>query len=85
MITGEGRIDAQTICGKTPIGVARLAQKHGIPVIAIAGSIGAGAEAVFAHGITALHAIIPAPCTLQEALDHAADNIERTSQKRLKR
>ena len=79
VITGEGRIDAQTICGKTPIGVARLAQKHGIPVIAIAGSIGAGAEAVFAHGITALHAIIPAPCTLQEALDHAADNIERTA------
>lgn len=78
VITGEGRMDAQTAYGKTPVGVARLAAKHHVPVIAIAGSIAPGAEAVFAEGINALHAIVPAPCTLQEALDNAADNIRHS-------
>ena len=44
VITGEGRIDAQTMMGKTPSGVARLAKKHGKYVIAIGGCLGDGAE-----------------------------------------
>lgn len=42
VITGEGRMDAQTLMGKTPAGVAGLAQKHGIPVVAVAGCFGEG-------------------------------------------
>ena len=44
VITGEGRIDAQTMMGKTPSGVARLAKEHGKYVIAIGGCLGDGAE-----------------------------------------
>lgn len=44
VITGEGRIDAQTMMGKTPLGVAKLAKKHGKYVIAIGGCLGDGAE-----------------------------------------
>ena len=51
VITGEGRIDAQTMMGKTPSGVARLAKKHGKYVIAIGGCLGDGAEACIKEGV----------------------------------
>lgn len=79
VITGEGRIDGQTIYGKTPIGVAKTAKKHSVPVIAIAGSIGAGSEAVYEHGISALFSVVSGAVSLQEALEKADENIERTA------
>lgn len=79
VITGEGRIDGQTIYGKTPIGVAKTAKKHRVPVIAIAGSIGAGSEAVYEHGISALFSVVPGAVDLSEALAKAVENIERTA------
>lgn len=51
VITGEGMIDAQTMMGKTPSGVARLAKKHGKYVIAIGGCLGDGAEACIKEGV----------------------------------
>ena len=51
VITGEGRIDGQTIFGKTPIGVAKLAKKYGKPVIGICGIVGEGYEKVYKNGI----------------------------------
>lgn len=51
VITGEGRIDAQTMMGKTPSGVAKLAKKHGKYVIAIGGCLGDGAEACIKEGL----------------------------------
>ncbi|MHA4871703.1 glycerate kinase [Duganella sp. PWIR1] len=75
VITGEGRIDGQTIHGKTPIGVARVAQRHGKPVIAIAGSLATGAAAVHGHGIDAVFAAVSGVCTLEQALAAAADNV----------
>jgi len=56
MITGEGRMDAQSARGKVPAGVARRAAKKGKPVIAINGSLGEGAEEMTACGITAMYA-----------------------------
>lgn len=53
VITGEGQMDGQTVYGKTVSGVARLAKKRGIPAIAICGCIGAGAEKMLSHGVTA--------------------------------
>ncbi|MBU3568943.1 glycerate kinase [Priestia aryabhattai] len=79
VITGEGRIDGQTIYGKTPIGVAKTAKKHSVPVVAIAGSIVAGSEAVYEHGISALFSVVPGAVTLPEALEKADENIERTA------
>ncbi len=75
VITGEGRLDGQTIDGKTPIGVASVAQRRGKPVIAIAGSLGQGFEAVYDHGIAAVFSVLPRPCTLAEALVEGADNL----------
>ena len=46
VITGEGRFDAQTLRGKTPFGVARIARQHGVPVIVIAGTLGEGYQAL---------------------------------------
>ena len=79
VITGEGRIDDQSIHGKTPVGVARVALRHGKPVIAIAGSLGTGADLVHAHGIDAMFSVVPRSCTLAEALGAAAENVRATA------
>ncbi|MYN19061.1 glycerate kinase [Rugamonas sp. FT107W] len=75
VITGEGRIDSQSIHGKTPIGVARVAQRHGKPVIAIAGSLAPGAAIVHQHGIQAVFGAVSRPCTVEQALAEAAQNV----------
>ena len=75
VITGEGRIDSQTVGGKAPIGVARIAKKYGIPVIGIAGVLGDGVEAVHQHGIDAVFSILPALAPLAEVLDRGEQNL----------
>ncbi|WP_144636328.1 glycerate kinase [Bordetella genomosp. 13] len=69
--TGEGRMDAQTLRGKTPAGVARIAHRAGVPVIALAGSLGEGYEALYAGGITAAFSLASGPMTLQQACEQA--------------
>jgi glycerate 2-kinase len=75
VITGEGRIDGQSINGKVPTGVAKRAATLGVPVIAIVGSIGTNAEAVYEHNIDAMESCVKAPCTLEEALKNAEENL----------
>ena len=75
VITGEGRIDSQTIHGKVPIGVARVAKRYDIPVIGIAGSLTKDVGVVYDHGLDAIFSVIPRICTLDEALENAADNL----------
>lgn len=70
VITGEGKIDAQTIYGKTPIGVAKAAKRMGANVIAICGTLGEGYEEVYDHGIDAVFSILEKPENLAEALQH---------------
>ncbi|WP_371375835.1 glycerate kinase [Thalassotalea aquiviva] len=79
VITGEGRIDQQTVYGKTPIGVAQIAQQHQCPVIAFCGSLGKGHSVVHQHGIDAVFPIIPAPMSLSEALNQGVENITTTA------
>lgn len=79
VITGEGRIDGQTIHGKTPIGVASVAKRHGKPVIGIAGCLGAEADAVFSHGIDAVFSVLSRSCSLTEAFAEAGDNLRVTA------
>src|SRR5690606_22953978 len=69
--TGEGRMDAQTLRGKTPAGVARVASRAGVPVIALAGSLGEGYQALYAGGIVAAFSLANGPITLQQACDQA--------------
>ena len=71
VITGEGRFDAQTLRGKTPFGVARIAREHGVPVIVIAGTLGEDYQALYAHGIDAAFALASGPMTLAQACSEA--------------
>lgn len=79
VITGEGRLDSQSIHGKTPIGVARVAKRHQLPVIAIAGSLTRDYQIVHQHGIDAAFSVIDRIVTLPEALADAAHNLEVTA------
>ena len=81
VITGEGKIDGQTQFGKTPYGVALLAKKIGIPVIAVGGKIDPGAEVLYDHGITALFPIADGPITLEESIRRAEELLEKTGER----
>ena len=71
VITGEGRFDAQTLRGKTPFGVARIAQQHNVSVIVIAGTLGDGYEQMYAHGVDAAFALPSGPMSLEQACAEA--------------
>ena len=66
VITGEGKIDSQTIYGKAPIGVAKIAKKYNIPVIAVAAIVGDDADIVYKYGINTLIKIVEPPMSLAE-------------------
>jgi len=79
VITGEGRIDSQTIHGKVPVGVAKVAKRYNKPVIGIAGSLTADVGVVHEHGIDAVFSVIYTVCSLEEALENAAENVRMTA------
>ncbi len=58
VITGEGRMDSQTIHGKVPVGVAKVAKRYRIPVIGIAGSLTPDVGVVHQHGIDAVFSVM---------------------------
>ncbi len=84
VITGEGQIDGQTKRGKVPAGVARLANELGVPTVAIAGTIGPGAEEVYASGLAAIEPICTRPMTFREATEQAATLVERAAERLLR-
>jgi len=75
VITGEGRLDGQSLHGKTPVGVARIARAAGVPVIALAGSLGDGYQRLYAEGIGAAFSLAPGPLSLEQAMQQAADQL----------
>ncbi|MDV2887147.1 glycerate kinase [Alkalihalophilus pseudofirmus] len=79
VITGEGRLDHQTVFGKTPIGVARAAKSQGASVIAIAGGLAPGHEAIYEEGIDAAFSLVPGIMTLNEAIVDGLTYLERTA------
>jgi len=80
VITGEGRMDAQTLLGKTPMGVATIARHAGVPVVAIAGSLGKDYQALYAAGIHAAFSLVAGPCTLKDACEQASSLLEERAQ-----
>ena len=80
VITGEGRLDAQTSMGKAPDGVAQLAKKYGRPVLAFAGCVTKDARECNLHGIDAFFPILRGVVTLEEAMEtaNAASNLTDT-------
>lgn len=71
VITGEGRCDGQTLRGKTPMGVARIAREQGVPVVMLAGTLGERYEALYEHGVNAAFALVPGPMSLADACQQA--------------
>lgn len=76
VITGEGRTDFQTAFGKAPVGVAKVAKTHGVPVFCISGGLGDGADDVLAQGIDAVMSICDRPLSLEECMSAGAQLIE---------
>lgn len=84
VITGEGRIDSQTASGKTPMGIAQEAQKYGVPTIALAGSVGADIQALYAYGIKALFSLADGPMPLEDAIKQADHLLERAAEQMMR-
>jgi glycerate 2-kinase len=80
VITGEGKLDGQSLHGKAPFGVARYAKKYNKPVIAIAGTLGEDYEEIFEHGIDSAFSIVPGVTSLEDALINGQKNVERTAE-----
>ncbi|MCK4257592.1 MAG: glycerate kinase [Halanaerobiales bacterium] len=80
VITGEGKIDNQTVNGKTPIGVAKIAKEFGIPVIAIVGTVDDHANLVINAGIDAIFSIIQKPVSMEKAIEKTPKWLQLTSE-----
>lgn len=79
VITAEGKMDAQSIYGKTPIGVAKLAKKHKKYVIAICGCLDKGYEKAYKYGVDAIFSCTPINNTFEELKKDAKKNLKLTS------
>jgi len=76
VITGEGKIDGQSVRGKVPVGVASLAEKYNLPVIAVAGDIGEGTEVLYDRGISAIVSTTNAAMPLAKAMARSLELTE---------
>lgn len=77
VITGEGRLDGQSLNGKVPVGVAEIALKAGCPVIALTGSLGDDIDGLYDHGIDAAFSSLYKICSLETALKNGKQNVIR--------
>lgn len=82
IVTGEGRLDSQSVMGKAPVGVASLGKKYGKKVIAFSGCVTEDATECNNHGIDAFFPILRTPCTVEEAMEHdnAYKNLRNTAE-----
>lgn len=82
VITGEGRLDYQSVHGKVPVGVAgRVKKQEDIPVIALVGSIGERAWETYAYGIGSVFSIVPGPVSLEYALENVEELMTDASER----
>ena len=81
VVTGEGRIDGQSLSGKVPVGVARRVKEQGsaIPVFALVGALGAGAEEVYGCGIDGIYAIADGPMTLEDSCKNVLPLLDQSA------
>lgn len=79
VFTGEGRIDGQSLNGKAPLGISKIAQKYNKPVIAIVGSKSDDYESVLDYGIDAVFDIVDRPMELKEAIENGSKLVENAA------
>ena len=75
ILSGEGRIDGQSANGKVVSGIAEIAGKYNVPVIAICGSVEKDAREIFEKGISGMEAAVCRPVTLEKAMEEAEKNV----------
>lgn len=80
VITGEGKVDSQTVYGKTPLGVAQRAKVQNVPTIILAGSIGKGYENLYNHGVVSVYSIINNPMSIEDAMEQAGELLVSASE-----
>lgn len=80
IITGEGKLDVQTSMGKVPAGLAKSAEKYGVPIIAFGGSVTNDAYELVNHDLNAIFSIQHSPVSLEEAMKSSTTsfNLEKT-------
>ena len=81
VLTGEGRLDGQSIYGKVPLGIAKWAKQAGKPVVAIAGELGAEAHAVFEQGIDALFPTVERAMSAETAMSESCAALEACAER----
>lgn len=81
VITGEGEINAQTLYGKVPVAVSRMAKRFGVPVLVLAGGVKLDLEAARREGITTMLSITDGPMSLDEAMARTAELLESTARR----
>lgn len=81
VITGEGRIDYQSVNGKVISGIINHAKKKSKPVVAIVGCIGERVEELYSCGINAVESCVDKPCLIDEAIENAAENARKASER----
>lgn len=84
VITGEGQIDQQSLYGKVPVAIAKLAKKNNIPVIAFVGSIKGDMTEAYQAGISEIISIVQSVSTLENALKNASKNLEKSAKQTVK-
>lgn len=84
VISGEGRIDEQTMYGKTPIGVARVARKENIPVILIGGEIRGDVSGLYEEGVSALMSSIEQVSSLSQVLKNSKSSLIKASERAMR-
>jgi len=84
VITAEGQIDSQTAYGKTVGAVAALAKRFGLPVLALAGSLGENYQTVYTLGVDAVAVLPSSPMTLDYAMEHAAELMKDSTERALR-
>ena len=81
VVTGEGRLDAQSAMGKAPAGVAARAQAQGVPTVVLAGSLLPGAEALYGLGAASLQSTLRCVAPLEEVLTQAGPWLEDAAER----
>lgn len=84
VITGEGRIDNQSVNGKAPVGIAKTAKKYNIPVIAVVGSSARNLDDIYANGIDLVMDIINEPMNLERAIRDVKELLEFAGEKAMR-
>ena len=81
VVTGEGKMDNQTLQGKGPVGISLLSKRQGVPTIAFVGSFVGDSKAFKKAGMAVIIPIIDGVVTVEEAMRNAEENLKRTAQR----